>query len=230
MDIIAAQFQTVGGGALSIQDLVASAEFASDGTDWIRFYDESTGAYTLVNWWGAGYGVYESAEAAEPCAASGWGDDFQTIVDMTIDPSQGFWVRSAGGGTIRAQGEVTSSGVVQVPASSMTLVANPFPVSTDIQTIVASAAFAADGTDWIRFYDESTGAYTLVNWWGAGYGVYESAEAAEPCAASGWGDDFQTIVDMTIAPGQGFWVRSAGGGTLTFQNPLTAPASAGGND
>jgi hypothetical protein len=135
--------------------------------------------------------------------------------------------------------EVTSSNTVgyqkiNIPVSSMDIIAAQFQTvgggALSIQDLVASAEFASDGTDWIRFYDESTGAYTLVNWWGAGYGVYESAEAAEPCAASGWGDDFQTIVDMTIAPGQGFWVRSAGGGTLTFQNPLTAPASAGGND
>ncbi len=219
MDIIAAQFQEVGGSTISIQDLVASDDFAADGGDWIRIYDEAHGTYTKAFWWGEDYGVYEDADADEPCAEQGWGDNQQTIMDIDLAPSQGFWVQSVGGGTLLASGEVPASGVVQVPVNSMTLVANPFAAAVDIQDIVASSDFAPDGGDWIRVYDESDGSYTKAFWWGEDYGVYEDADADEPCAEQGWGDNQQTIINLTIGAGQGFWVQSVGGGTLTFPTP-----------
>jgi hypothetical protein len=103
--------------------------------------------------------------------------------------------------------------------NSRTLVANPFAAAVDIQDIVASSDFSPEGTDWIRIYDESDGSYTLAGWWGTGFGVYEDADADEPCAEQGWGDGNQTIIEMTIPAGQGFWVKSVGGGTLTFPTP-----------
>ena len=110
MDIIAAQFQPIGGGSLSIQDIVASDDFAPNGGDWIRVYDPQTRSYTKAFWWGDGYGVYENADADEPCAEQGWGDDNQTIVNITLDPGQGFWVQSVGGGTLTFANPTASNG------------------------------------------------------------------------------------------------------------------------
>ena len=227
MNIVAAQFQTIGGGAIDVQTLVASEDFSVEGGDWIKIYDASTRLYTKLFWYGVGY-LYENADAPEPLAYAGWGDDSQNIADAMVDPSQGFWVQSVGGGTVLAKGEVASSGVVQIPENLMAIVANPFPVEVSVQSVVASEDFSVEGGDWIKLYDPTTRLYTKLFWYGQGY-LYENADAAEPLPYAGWGDDAQNIASATINPGQGFWVQSVGGGTLTFPNPLATPA-AGGND
>lgn len=140
--------------------------------------------------------------------------------------------------------EVTSSNVVgyqkiTIPVNKMDIVAAQFQDingngTISIQKLVAGDGFAPAGTDWIRIYDPQERTYTLAAWWGDGYGVYadDAGDEDDPIAEHGWGttDGYQTVIDITVQAGQGFWVQSVGGGTLTFPNPLAPAAGQRGND
>ena len=217
MTILGVQFKTVGSDdSVSLQSF-APANYAENGTDWIKVYDPMTGRYTQAYYWGesADGGVYENADAEEPLGP-GWGDVEQNVVDIDVATGQGFWTQSVSGGTLTVAGEVTADNSITIPANAMTIVTPTYPGAVSIQDIVPTD-YAENGTDWIKVYDPSTGRYTQAYYWGesADGGVYENADAEEPLGP-GWGDVEQNIINLTIQPGQGFWTQSVSGGTLTF--------------
>ncbi len=219
MDIVGIQFQDVGGnGTLSIQDIKTEG-YGDWGDDWIKIYDPDTSRYTTVQFWGAeSGGVYTDDTYDEDTKkTSGWGDDAQIIVDLTIDAGQGVWTQAESGGKLVVAGEVTTSNTVTVPVNEMTLVANPLPMAVNIQDITTEG-YGDWGDDWIKIYNPMTSRYTTVQFWGAeSGGVYTDDTYDEDTKkTSGWGDDAQIIVDLTIDPGQGFWTQAENGGKLKF--------------
>ena len=219
MTIAGVQFKTVGD---NVNDLVTLQSikpegYVENGGDWIMVWDPATQTYTSAYFWGASAdgGVYESADADEPIGP-GWGDKEQNIIDITLDHGQGFWTKSVGGGTLTVSGEVSTENSVSVPVNAMTLVTSTYPGELDIQDIVPTG-YVENGGDWIMIWDPSTQIYTTAYYWGASAdgGVYESADAEEPIGP-GWGDKEQNIIRATLNPGEGFWTKSVGGGSLAF--------------
>jgi len=218
-DIIGIQFQNVGGdGSLSIQNIKTEG-FGDWGDDWIKVYDPSTSRYTTARFYGedAG-GVYlDDTYDEDTKLASGWGDTDQIAVGLTLDAGQGVWTQAESGGKVIVSGEVTSGNTVSVPVNSMTLVANPLPMSVNIQKI-KTEGYGDWGDDWIKVYDPSTSLYTTARYYGedAG-GVYlDDTYDEDTKLASGWGDTDQIVVNLTIEAGQGFWTQAENGGILTF--------------
>ena len=102
-DIVGIQFQNIGGnGSLAVQDIKTEG-YGDWGDDWIKIYNPMTSRYTTVQFWGAeSGGVYTDDTYNETTKkASGWGDDAQIIVDLTIDPGQGFWTKAENGGKLK---------------------------------------------------------------------------------------------------------------------------------
>ena len=225
MDILAVQFQTVGGGEVSIQDITVDGQFSELGGDWIQWWDAEDGKYSKAFYWGESVdGVFDPAdEDYENPLGPGWGDPDQYIVEATLKPGQAFWSKAVKGGKVVVSGEVVSDGTVTLGANAMDLVCNPFPVDTDIQDIVPGGQFSELGGDWIQWWDAEEGKYSKAFYWGESVdGVFDPAdEDYENPLGPGWGDPDQYIIEATIKAGQGFWSKAVKGGTLTFKNPVT---------
>ena len=109
MDILAVQFQTVGGGEVSIQDITVDGQFSELGGDWIQWWDPETRKYQKAFYWGESVdGVFDpSDEDYENPLGAGWGDPDQYIVEATIKAGQGFWSQAVKGGTLTFKNPVT---------------------------------------------------------------------------------------------------------------------------
>ncbi len=203
--IAAIQFQGVGGGQLGI-DKVTSGDFVTQ--DQIRFWD-GTG-YTTLAYYGedADGGVYDSD--GETCLGPGWGDSDQIAADYSASAGNACWIESANQVEVTVSGEVTDNTTVSFSAG-YNLIANPRPESVAL-TAVTSDSLATQ--DQIRFWDGN--GYTTYAYYGedADGGVY--ASDGETCLGPGWGDSDQLAVTRTIAVGEGFWLETAGSGTLSF--------------
>ena len=127
-----------------------------------------------------------------------------------------------------------------VPANAMTIMGVQFKTVGDTQNDVVSLqsikpdGYVENGGDWIKVWDASTRQYTTAYFWGqsADGGVYESPDDDAECLGPGWGDPNQTVIDINLDHGQGFWTQSVAGGTLTVsgevstQNTVEIPANA----
>ena len=178
-DIVGAPFVSVATKAFSVQDMTISDP--TDGVDWIKVYNPATGKYEAVSYWDE---IYESLEAEEPMG-SGFGDEDGTIVNMTIDPGQGFGMKTDKATTVTIPGEVVaaSDNTTTLKSRKQDMVAGIFPVTLNVQDITLSNP--TDGVDWIKVYNPATGKYDVVSYWDE---IYESLEAEEPMG-SGWGDE-----------------------------------------
>ena len=208
-DIMGAPFVSVGSKAFSVQNL--TIDNPTDAADWVKVYNPATGKYDMVTYFDE---IYESLEAEEPMG-SGFGDEDGTIVDMVIDPGQGFWMKTDKATTVTIPGEVLSASEnsTTLKARSQDMVAGIFPVVLNIQDITLSAP--TDAADWIKVYNPTTGKYEMVTYFDE---IYESLEAEEPMG-SGWGDEDGTVVNMTVNPGQGFWMKTDKDCTVSFTAP-----------
>ena len=218
MVIVGNQFKKVGdnNAVLNIQDIKPDS-FNPDGSDWLNFWDPANG-YTMVYWWGdPDDGIYDPSDTEyENSLGVGWGTADQFKVDFDVNVGRGFWAQSVEGGTVVDAGEVPSSTSVPVSANTMDLVCNPLPMAVNLQKIVPEG-FSPDGSDWINVWDSENG-YTMIYWWGDPEdGIYDPSDTEyDNSLGVGWGTADQFKVDRTIKIGEGFWVQSVTGGTLTF--------------
>ena len=211
MDIVGVQFQNIGAeGTLSLQDIKVDG-YEGYGSDWIRIYDPVTYRYTTAIYWGEDMGGVLDDEGNE--LGAGWGDEDQVAIDANLSAGTAVWTQSEAGGNLITSGEVVSGNTVVVPENKMTLVANPLPMAVSIQDITVDG-YEGYGSDWIRIYDPVTYRYTTAIYWGEDMGGVLDDEGNE--LGAGWGDEDQVAVDLTIAPGQGFWTQSEAGGSLVF--------------
>lgn len=224
MDILGQSFQTIGSEATSVQSIGVDGNFSEEGSDWIMVWDDETRTYTRLYYWGDSVdGVFADDSYATSLGA-GWGDPDQIVVSASVNPGRGFWAQAENGGSLVISGEVPSSGEVITSANKMKLVANPYPVATDVQTIGVSGDFSEEGSDWIMVWDDETRTYTRLYYWGDSVeGVFTDDSYATTLGA-GWGDPNQIVVNYTIPAGRGFWVNSELGGSLVFADPTAAGA------
>ena len=208
--IVGAQFINVGGSTLAVSKV--DGNFQTD--DQIRFWDATAEQYDTYAFYGedADGGVYTDS-SYEECLGAGWGDDSQIAVDKNIGAGTGFWLKIDNGAVVTVSGQVSENTTVSFSAG-YNLLANPRPVSVPLSQ-VASSSLATD--DQIRFWDSDTEQYTTYAFYGedADGGVYTDS-SYEECLGAGWGDDGQIVVNKAIGVGEGFWLKAASSGTLSF--------------
>ncbi len=216
MTIVGNQFQNIGETIINIQDITVAGDFAQDGTDWIKFWDASTGSYQEAYFFGEeADGVFIDDNYEESLGA-GWGDADQIVIDLDVNLGQGFWAKSVEGGALVLNGEVSNNNIVNVPVNAMTLIANPIPQAINIQDIKVDENFDTWGGDWIKFWNPSTGTYQEAYFFGEEADGVFADDTYEETLGAGWGDADQLIVDIKIDVGQGFWVKSVNGGSVVF--------------
>ena len=224
MDILGQSFQTIGAESTSVQAIGVDGDFSEEGGDWIMVWDDATATYTRLYYWGESVDGVFADDSYETSLGAGWGDPGQIAMSATINPGRGFWGSAENGGYLVLSGEVPSSGEVSTLANKMKLVANPYPVATDVQTIGVSGDFSEEGGDWIMVWNDATAAYTRLYYWGDSVDGVFTDDTYETSLGAGWGDPGQIVINYTIPAGRGFWVNSELGGSLVFADPT---ASAG---
>ena len=205
-DLAAAPFVSVGTKSIGIQSVTLSDP--TDAADWIKIYNPLTGKYEKSIYFDE---IYETLES-EDSMGSGWGDDEGTAMTTEIEPGQGFWMWSKKANTVTVAGEVLAAtdNKVTTTAGAQDILACVFPVATDIQKIKLSDA--TDAADWIKVYNPTSGKYEKAIYFDE---IYETLES-EDSMGSGWGDDEGTAMNVTIQPGQGFWMWTKKANTVTF--------------
>ena len=208
-DIMGAPFVSVADKSFSVQNLTIANP--TDGVDWIKVYNPETGKYEKVSYWDE---VYESSDAEDSMGA-GWGDEDGTVVNMVIDPGQGFWIKTDKTTTVTIPGEVLAAtdNMTSLKARTQDMVAGIFPVTLSLQDV--SLSNPTDGVDWIKVYNAETGKYEKASYWDE---VYESSDA-EDSMGTGWGDEDGTVVNISVTPGQGFWMKTDKNNAVTFKVP-----------
>ena len=231
-NMLAVQFNEVGGNAQSIQDV-----FTGNLPD--MAYDESTDTLTwnanLLTWTGAGYMTYywtgsiggelfgdESYNNVWVVGEYGEGG----IADASTPIGNGCFLWTSGNGVnVQQAGEVgaNATGTVSLSAG-YNLVGNPFPEAVNIQDI--SFANLPD-----MEYDESTDTLTwnanLLTWTGAGYNTYYwtgsiggdlfgDENYKNVWVVGEYGEGGIADVDINIGDAFFVWLRSGANVTATF--------------
>ena len=218
LTMVASQFKNVGAGAKDIQ------EFFSDnslpGFDMTAFAFQST----LQVWEGTGYTTYYWAAdgdgdlLGDSSLNKKWLDENYSVATENMNLGKAFWVETADTDVFVVEaGEVEDGATKVVPVSSgLTMLSNPFPVQTSIQSIVPDAT--------VPGFDMSTFAFqtTLQVWDGTGYNTYYWAADGDgdilgDATLNGkWLDENYAAVSASIDIGKGFWFETTGAGNLTF--------------
>ena len=192
-----AQFVNVGDATeMDIQQLAAVGDDAADNVviQTLDFAGRTVASYVWNDW-----------VEATPC----WVDDgYEKVEGVTIAPGSGIWVQGTTATQgIQSAGKVKTEDVTVSLRNGGTLAGNPFPVSIDLQDILASGDDAADNVviQTLDYAGRTVASYVWNDW-----------VEATPC----WVDDgYEKVEGITIAGGEGLWVQ----GTLTTQY-ITFPA------
>ena len=199
LSILGQQFVAIGGDSNGIENLAPGEDFDPWGSDFVQVWNGSD--YETYSYYGADAGgVGDDAEA-------GWGDESQGAVSATIVNGQAFWVNASADTTLTTSGEVPKSNTVAIN-TGLSLVCNPQPAAINIQDIVPDENFDPWGSDFIQIWNGSD--YETYSYYG------EDAGGVGANGEAGWGDESQSIVDVTIPAGVGFWVNSSADSVLTF--------------
>ena len=180
----------------AIEILVPQFSGVSGGTTLDNAFSGLSANSVVYVWTGSGYLIYTYYGAA-----NGWYDGiFTPSGNVVIPEGAAVWLQDGGtGATPVMSGEVPSaSSITNTISAGVSLVANPYPVETTLDTLSAAGGIAANDIVYV--------------WTGAGYGIYTYYGAA-----NGWYDGiFTPSGNVTIPVGVGFWLSSAVGGDMVF--------------
>lgn len=201
-------FENVANEGIDIQSIIPVAAEGDDlesGDFVIQIYDEF-GAQKASYAWVLG-------EDIDDGYADGWyEEDWETIVEKTFDVGEAFNVSAAKGGSLRYSGQVVGEGISVPVRQYLSAQGNFRATPVNIQNIIPVAAEGDDlesGDFVIQIYDEF-GAQIASYAWVLG-------EDIDDGYADGWyEEDWETLVEKTFAPGEGFNVSAAKGGSLQF--------------
>ena len=217
-------FMNAGGGDIDIQDIkpFSGAVEANDGAFKLRWFN--AGHYDYATW---SVPLYDPEDPEQELDYNGWGDlDEQCPVVKTF-PAGGWFLAQplCDNPSLQVAGELVTANTT-VPTYSTPLVkgtlqmcGNPFPVTCDIQSIVARAGnnVANDGAFKMRWFN--SGHYDYATW---SVPLYDPEDPEEELDYNGWGDlDEQCPITKTFAAGEGFLVQPlVDNASLAFPNPL----------
>lgn len=181
------QFLNIGENTdIPLQSIVAVGDDASDNVQiqTLDAYGRTVDAYDWNDW----------ANDA-PC----WVDsDWNPIEGVVVVPGQGLWVMgSATTQGLQSSGQVGTDDLLVALRSGGSIIGNPFPVTLDLQDVIAEGEDASDNVQiqTLDAYGRTVDAYDWNDW------ANDSA-----C----WVDsDWNPIEGVTLAPGQGLWVMGS---------------------
>ena len=179
---------------------------------------------TIMVWTGNGYDTYGYVNKAEaeawewPEAGDKWLlSDMSDIAAASMPVGNGFWVNTSGMGTITLIGQVPAAAETSINVTpGFSLLSSPYAKDISIQDIKVSGLAGLDeGLE--NFVT------TIMVWTGNGYDTYGYVNAEEaaawewPEAADKWLlSDMSAVAEVTIPAGAGFWLNTAGTGSVTF--------------
>ena len=215
--MIGVQFETVGGGAITFDNLITMSG--------VQAYDDGDEdcAQILVST-ATGYDFYYYITDAwdandKPLNHDAWAFDGYECTAADLQAlGNGFWFKApvaASGATITVKGQVTSdtSKTVSFPAGEYAIIANPFPVDTCFADVTTTVVTAYDDGD-------SNCAQILVST-DSGYDFYYYITDAwdaddKPLNKDAWGFDGYECVGVNVPAGASFWIKSGTAGSITF--------------
>ena len=198
------QFVGIGSGVgMGLQSIKALGDGASDSViiQTLDTFGNGVDSYIWCNW------------AGDNGDQEAWSDGSGAIIEgVTFAPGQGLWIQgSAAGQAVMTAGEVGSSDVVINLTEGFTAAGNPFPVSVDLQDIIATGEGASDSViiQTLDEYGNGVDSYIRCNW------------AGDNGDQEAWSDGSGAIIEgVTFAPGQGLWIQgSAEGQAIRFPAP-----------
>ena len=196
--MVVAQFLNVGGNSeIPLQSILATGNDASDN---VQIQTLDAFGYTV--------NAYDWNDWANENAC--WVDaDWNPIEGVTVKPGQGLWIMgSASTQGVQISGQVGNSDVIVTLRAGGTPTGNPFPLSIDLQDIIAEGTEASDNVQiqTLDAFGYTVNAYDWNDW------ANESA-----C----WVDaDWNPVSGVEIQPGQGLWVMGSNGEqTIRFPAP-----------
>lgn len=194
--LITAQFLPVGeAGGYDIQKIVATGADV-EGEVFLQTLTASGKANESFSWdtW-----MFVEDEPA-------WIDDVG-VSTRKFAPGEALWVQGKVGYTLQTAGQVGTNDVVVALVNGNVAIGNPFPVSVNIQDIVATGA-DVEGEVFLQTLTSAGKADESFSWdtW-----MFVEDEPA-------WIDDVG-ISNRDFAPGEGLWVQGKVGYTLRIPAP-----------
>ncbi len=186
--LVTAQFTGIGAVNLPLDMLSAAGTDASDNVT-IATVDEYGTAVDTYAW-------NDWLDVDNPCWVDG---SFTPISGVTVTPGMAFWTSgSESDQIIRSAGEVGMQDVVVALRFGYTLVGNPFPVSIDLQDIIAGGDEASDNVTLatIDEYGTAVDTYAWNDW----------LDPDNPCWVDG---SFTPVENVSFAPGVGLWTSGS---------------------
>jgi len=247
------QFQTVGNanGSLSIGQIVPD-QFVN-GIDWSD--DDFPFGAKMMLWNGTGYAqqYYWTGEVPSDIQAdlkdelelddeviynNIWVDGDYLPVDPTLSVGTGFWILDTsadGTGKVCTSGEVKNDSVSIKLNQGYTMIANPYPVDLDLNTMTPTGLTAIDWSD-----DNFPFGASIRIWNGTGYSkqYYWTGTVPDDIQAdlkdelelddevvynNIWVDGDYLPVSDKIPVGSGFWIRDDNANSETTSISFTAP-------
>ena len=202
-NLAGAPFDMVGAEGMDIQQIKPAGDDLYGGGVTLKLLNANLG--DLAEY------VYLPAEEAPDGETAGWYlDDFQTLVEKTFAPGEGFiLMNNLENGTATYSGQVIGGKPTWEVAPNANLAGNITPVDLSIQGIEVNAAIDEDGNLCDPDGSLYGGAFTLkllnANLGDLAEYVYVPAIEAPDGETAGWYlDDFQTLVEKSFAPSEGF--------------------------
>lgn len=175
---------------MSLQSIAAIGDDTSDNVN-IQTLDAA--GYTVDSY------LWNDWVADTPCWVN---DSFEPVEDVTFASGQGLWVGGASAEQgVQTAGKVGKSDIVFNLRSGYAATGNPYPVSIDIQDIVAVGDETSDN---VNIQTLNAAGYTVDSY------LWNDWIADTPCWVN---DSFEPVEGVSILPGQGLWV----GGSSTEQ-------------
>ena len=187
--MVVAQFLNIGNSEdIPLQSIIATGDDASDNVQiqTLDAFGYTVDAYDWNDW------ANDSA-----CWVDG---DWNPIEGVYIAPGQGLWVMgSSKTQGIQTSGQVGTADVTVALRLGGTITGNPFPVTLDLQDIIAEGT---DVSDNVQIQTLDAFGYTVD--------AYDWNDWANDTAC--WVDgDWNPVTGVTIAPGQGLWIMGSNG-------------------
>ncbi len=215
--MIGVQFEDVGGGAITFDDLITMTGVSA-------YDDGSANCAEILVSEGAGYLHYYYITDAwdssdKPLGHDAWAfDGYECTASDLQALGNGFWFKApvaASGAKITVKGQVltNATATVSFPANEYAIIANPFPVDTCFADVTTTGVTAyEDGDDDCAEILVSEGAGYLHY-----YYITDAWDADDkPLNKDAWGFDGYECVGVNVPAGASFWIKSGTAGSITF--------------
>ena len=183
--LVTPQFLSISTEAMPLESISATGDEASDNVE-IQTLDAF--GYTVDSY------VWNDWVSETPCWVDG---DYNPVEGVTFAAGQGLWVGGTPNNGLQSAGKVGSEDVTFTLRTGYIAAGNPFPVSVDLQDIVAVGDETSDNVE-IQTLDAF--GYTVDSY------VWNDWVSETPCWVDG---DYNPVEGVTFVAGQGLWIGGA---------------------